>query len=146
MKKLLVLALALCTFTSYAQEIEKEKMSNAIKKRMIKKGKASPEDRAEIDSKKMTLKLDLSNKQQIEVKNALLAHYKEGKDKMNAARKSGKEMTDEERQKIRAGRLDAQIALKAKMKTILDDEQYAKFSQMMERKMHKGKRRGKRRK
>ena len=94
----------------------------------------------------MTLKLDLSSEQQIEVKNTLLAHYKEGEDKMTAARKSGKKMTDEERQKIRAERLDAQIALKAKMKTILNDEQYAKFSQMMERKMHKGKRRGKRRK
>ncbi|WP_299117532.1 hypothetical protein [uncultured Winogradskyella sp.] len=143
MKKLLVLALALCTFTGFAQKDKSEK-KKALMERLTKN--SSPEERAEMQTKQMALRLDLSQKQQTQVQEVLLAHYKEGQGKMDMDKKSRKEMSDEELKKMRSERLDAQIALKAKMKTILDDEQYAKFSQMMERKMHKGKRRGKRRK
>ncbi|ARV09290.1 hypothetical protein BTO05_06425 [Winogradskyella sp. PC-19] len=146
MKKLVVIALSLFTFTGFAQKINKEKMSNAVEKRMYKKGKASPKAQAEIESKQMTLQLDLTKQQQTKVENALLGHYEIMKERKDAVRKSDKKLTPEQRTKMKSEHLDAQITLKAEMKTILNAEQYAKYSQMMERKMKNRRGKGKRRK
>ncbi|MBT8246112.1 MAG: hypothetical protein HKP48_11955 [Winogradskyella sp.] len=142
MKKLLVLALTLCTLTGFAQKDKSDKKKDLME-RLAKR--PSPEERAEIQTKQMALRLDLSDKQQTQVQELLLAHYKDSYDKIDIDKTPVKDMTQEERQKMRIARLDSQIELKASMKTILDDTQYAKYSQMMERKMQKGKKRGKRR-
>jgi hypothetical protein len=68
------------------------------------------------------------------------------KERKDAVRRSDKRLTPEERTKMKSEHLDAQIALKAEMKTILNNEQYAKYSQMMERKMKNRRGKGKRRK
>lgn len=142
MKKLLVLVILFCTVSSFAQRERSPEARKAMMERLTKQ--TTPEDRAEIDAKQMTLRLDLTSSQEKQVKDALIAHYSEGKAKRQSIKKSDKKISDEERQKMRVERLDSQIALKAKMKTILNAQQYAKYSQMMERKKGKGKRRGKR--
>lgn len=141
MKKLLIAVLALSTSVIFAQDLNQQKMSNAIKKRMIKKGKGSPEDRSDFETKHLALKLDLTKDQQKEVKSALLAHYSENNAKMKERRNSKVKPTPEERKKMRLARMDSQIDLKAKMKSILSAEQYTKYSEMFERKMEKKKRR-----
>ena len=112
-------------------------MANAIKKHE----KRSPEARAEIQSKQLTLQLDLSEKQQVQVQNVLLKHYTEGKAKRDANRKSDKKLTEEQKTALKSERLDAQIALKAEMKTILNAEQYVKYSESIKRRGKKKKRR-----
>ncbi|SHH03019.1 magnesium transporter CorA family protein [Winogradskyella jejuensis] len=136
MKKLLILALSLCTFLGFAQQNNPEK-KKALMERLTKS--RTPQERAEIQAKQLTLKLDLSEQQQTQVLDILTSHYAEGEGKIDANKKNRKEMSDDDRHKMQTERLDAQIALKAKMKDILNDEQYAKYSQMMERQM---KRRG----
>lgn len=146
MKKLLILALALTTFIGFAQKKNTEDRKRDLMERFTKRGPKSPEHRAEIESKQMTLRLDLSETQQSQVKSALLTHFTEMEGKRKAFKKSEKKPTADEVTAMKSEVLDAQIALKSKMKTILNAEQYQKYSQMMERKMKVGKRKGKKRK
>ena len=137
MKKLLVIALVFCTLSVVAQDKQQERRNDA-KERFAKRGKQSPEDRAKIETKQMALRLDLSKQQQSQVEEVLFTHYSEGKKKMDTNKESRKEMTEDQRKQIKLDRLDAAIALKEKMKSILDDQQYSKYSKMLE---NRGKRR-----
>lgn len=128
-KKIAIIALVLFTGISFAQKLNTDKMAKAINKA----DKHSPESRAEIQSKRLTLKLDLSKAQQTQVQNVLLKHYTEEKSKRDKVRKSEKKLTSEQRTALKSKHLDAQIALKAEMKTILNSEQYSKFSESMNR-------------
>lgn len=141
MKKIVVLALALFTITGFAQKRDNERHHNDREERRERREKISPEKQAEIQSKKLALALDLSEQQQSQVENTLLEHFKEGKEKMDAQKKSRKELTEDERHQLFSERLDAQITLKAEMKTILNDTQYAKYTKLMERRLQQ--RRGK---
>ena len=136
-KKIAIIALVLFTGIGFAQKSDSKKMANAVKKHE----KRSPEARAEIQSKQLTLQLDLSEKQQVQVQNVLLKHYTEGKAKRDANRKSDKKLTEEQKTALKSERLDAQIALKAEMKTILNAEQYVKYSESIKRRGKKKKRR-----
>lgn len=138
MKRLLVIALALFTFTGFAQKMDSEKMNDAMKERLTRRGKMSPEKQAAIQSKRMALSLDLSDAQQSQVEALLIDHLKEGQENGYAQKKAKKDLTEAERHEIVTKKLDAQIALKQKMKDILNDEQYAKYSKMMDRRMQKG--------
>ncbi len=90
----------------------------------------SPEQIASLKSKKMTLALDLDKKQQSQVEAILL---KEAKDR--AANK----LTKEERAKLTSDqkavkmeeRLEKRIETKRQMKSILNEDQYARFEKMM---------------
>lgn len=139
MKKLLIIALALVTVSGFAQ-VDKEKV---MMERLTRKSQKSPEERAQIETKQLTLKLDLTEKQQSQVEETLVVHHAEGNARMAKNKKAMKEMSDDERHELQVARLDAQIALKEKMKGILNAEQYSKYSQMMERKMKIGKGTGK---
>lgn len=143
MKKLLIVALTLFTVTVFAQPGRQAKIKNAIDNRMAKEGKGSPETMAEIKSKQLTLQLDLSETQQSQVQSALLEHFTTEKKKKDAFRKSTEKPTQEERVAMKSEALDAQIELKRKMKNILNDDQYEKYSQMIERRIKNGKRKGK---
>jgi protein CpxP len=148
MKKLLVIAIALCTLTSVAQQ---ERRNGKHQPREVggRLDNVSPEERAKLQSKQMTLKLDLTNQQQEKIESVLLANYKEGKSKMDAHKASGTKPTKEERTQLRLDRVDAQIALKREMKSILNAEQYKKFEQGMKHRQgrsSKGKKRGNKRK
>ena len=89
----------------------------------------TPEQMATLQTKRMTLALDLDEKQQSKIKAINLEQAQSRKAKMEerkAARESGesKKPTAEERFAMQNERLDKMIAHKAEMKSILSDEQY----------------------
>ncbi|WP_452228006.1 MULTISPECIES: hypothetical protein [unclassified Lacinutrix] len=131
MKKLLVIALALITIQVSAQEKRGEKG---------KKANLAPEEMAQLQTKKMTLDLDLTEAQQKEVGVINLENAKARKAQMQA-RKSKKDSEEkpskEERLKMKNDRLDAQIATKKKMKSILNADQYTKWESTQGKRHHK---------
>ena len=138
MKKLFLVALALFTLQSYAQEPPRkmERVHNKERKQKLKD--MSPEEEATIATKKMTLALDLNEKQQVQVKKVLLTQLE--KRPMRPNKKE--EITKEQRLEMVNARLDAQIEIKKQMKSILTKEQYDKFDKMQSRRERnrKGKR------
>jgi hypothetical protein len=140
MKKLVLIAIALMTVQAFAQQ----KRGEGNKERMHKMQNLSPEEAATMQTKRLTLHLDLNKKQQAEVQKLLLANAEARKAKMEemkAKREKGElqKPTKEERLKMANARLDHQIAMKSKMKEILSEEQFAKWEKMQARMAHKGK-------
>jgi len=137
MKKIAVVLLILVAATSFAQDGGK------------KKGKLknmSPEQVATLQTKKATLALDLTERQQEQIKTLLLE-----KAEMRAAAKAasknrkddqGEAVTVDERYAREAERLDYQIAQKAELQKILSAEQMAKWEEMQKRRGHRGKGKG----
>ncbi|MEO6348306.1 MAG: hypothetical protein ABIO60_10405 [Aquaticitalea sp.] len=137
MKNLLMIAVALVTLNASAQERKQENHKGDMKDKMEMRQDMTPEEIAQLQTKKMTLHLDLSATQQSEVEKVLLAEAKDRKSKMEAF-KVKKEAGDEKRSKndrlkMQNERLDHQIALKKKMKGILNADQYEKFEKMQEK-------------
>lgn len=134
MKKLCIIAIAFITLQAAAQE-QKPKLTKAKVERM--NSDMTPEDIAQIQTKKMTLELDLNETQQKQV-NALLleeakarAEKKEAYNKIKNDADAKASITKEDRVKMMNERLDSQIVMKAKMKEILNADQYAKWEQKM---------------
>ncbi|WP_298554018.1 hypothetical protein [uncultured Algibacter sp.] len=142
MKKLIIIALALVSLQAIAQEGKKEKQNKP--ERAEKMMNLPAEDIATLKTKKMTLFLDLNESQQAKIQKINLENATKRKEMM-AKRKAKKENGDakrptpEQRLKMENARLDYKIAMKAKMKTILNDEQYAKWEKAQIRKAKKGK-------
>jgi DNA-binding helix-hairpin-helix protein with protein kinase domain len=97
----------------------------------------TPEQLATVKSQELTLALDLSDKQQQEVKLLLLEESKE-RMQQRLTREERRKLTAEQKMELKEQRLNQQIAMKRSMKEILDDEQYTRFEKMMVRR--KGKR------
>lgn len=140
MKKLILIALAFVSIQAFAQPNEGQNK----KKKMHKMHNLTPEQAATMKTKRMTLHLDLNEKQQKEIYAIMLANAEARKAKMEefkAKRESGemKRPTAEERFKMAEARLDHQIAMKAKMKDILNEEQFAKWEKAQARMAHKAK-------
>ncbi|BAO74891.1 hypothetical protein [Winogradskyella sp. PG-2] len=142
MKKILVIALALFTLNGVAQE--KRKRSSERHEKMDMRKDMSPKDIADLKSKKMTLRLDLTDAQQRKVHKLILnqAEVNQNKRKERKGYDEKREKpSKEERLKMQNQRLDQMIALKREFKTILTAEQYAKFEKMQpEKQRRKGKR------
>lgn len=109
----------------------------------------TPEQMATLQTKKMTLALDLSTAQQEQIRELYMAQAKLHQEKMES-RKAVKETDgaekslDTDRYERENERLDNAIARKEKMKEILTEVQYEKWEKM-HRKMgrhHHGKRNG----
>ncbi len=143
MKTLVLLALTFLTLHVTAQNKDripvKQHKIKEVKRTKIKQHNFSAEERAEIQSKRMTLQLDLNNKQQNQVKAAILRQIKsrqelaeETKNKKTLAKRE--KLTKEEKLKRINKRLDNQIAMKSKMKSILNAEQYEKWQKNLARK------------
>lgn len=89
-----------------------------------------PEQRTELQVKKMTLALDLTEKQQQDIKKVLLDRNmkkKESRAQFKAHRESGKKLTADDRFALQSKRLDDRIAMKKEMKRILTPEQFEKL-------------------
>ena len=106
----------------------------------------TPEQVATIQTKKATLALDLSEGQQKQMKalmleNATMRKTKMEERKAQKAKGETNERTSEERYAKANERLDYQITQKAKLKSILSDNQFAKWEKMQHRreKHRKGK-------
>jgi len=93
----------------------------------------TPEQRAELKVKQLTLALDLSNKQQKEMQKLLLDQNKDREQfikslKANAA--SGKKPSADERFAMQTKRLDAQIAMQREVRKVLTEDQFSKYEEM----------------
>jgi hypothetical protein len=127
MKKLasiLVLVFAV-TFTTQAQ---KKRGGNGGRD-----SKLTAEQHATLAVKKMTLTLDLSEKQQNQIKPILMAKMAERQAAMaerKADRKDKKRPTADEMFAMQNKRLDDKIAMKNRMKDILSKDQFDKFEKM----------------
>ena len=143
MKKLLIVALALFALQVTAQEKKEQQQLRKQKMEHIKD--MEPKDMAQLQTKKLTLELDLTDEQQVKVeqlnlKNAKL--LKAGMEKRMSALEAGKKPTKEEKLQMANEKLDHQIATKREMKKILTEEQYTKYekvSQLRRVKNTKGK-------
>ncbi|MGB5419767.1 hypothetical protein [Algibacter sp.] len=141
MKKLIIIALALVSLQAIAQEGKKEKFNKG--ERADKMMNLSAEDIATNQTKKMTLHLDLTESQQKQIQKINLENATKRKEMMaerKARKESGevKKPTPEERLKMDNARLDYKIAMKAKMKNILNEEQFAKWEKWQMQRDHKG--------
>ena len=83
----------------------------------------TPEQRAELRSKKMTLDLDLTDLQQKKVKQLILDLEK---DKPTIS-KNKREIPSEEKYELKKNQMDRRIALKREFKKILSPEQFEKW-------------------
>ena len=147
MKKILIIAVALLALQVNAQEQQRERSNKQGKS--LKMMDLSAEDAAALQTKKMTLHLDLNKSQQAEIKKINLENATKRKAMMaerKARKKSGEiqKPTQEQRLEMVNTKLDRKIAMKAKMKNILDKEQYAKWekAQMQNTKNGKNKKKG----
>ena len=142
MKKLIIIAVALLALQVTAQEQKKERQNK--QDRSHKMMNLSAEDMATLQTKKMTLSLDLNESQQAKIQKINLENATKRK-AMMAERKAKKESgtaqkpTQEQRVKMANAKLDNKIATKAKMKKVLNEEQYAKWEKGQMRMAKKGK-------
>ncbi|MCZ4317386.1 hypothetical protein O4H26_00105 [Aequorivita viscosa] len=119
MKKAMIIFMALTTFAITAQNKNNDRKEH----RKQLQENLTPEQRAELHTKKMTLDLNLNEAQQIKVNQTLLDLQKD-KPKRTESRK---EMTDAQKFEAKSAMLDRRIAMKKAMKEILTEEQFAKW-------------------
>ena len=127
-------------FTTQAQQKRGEKLE--------KRPKLSVEQHTDLALKKMTLALDLTEKQQNQIKPLLKMQAQEKKaamEKRKEMRENRKRPTADEMYAMQAKKLDNQIAMKNSMKRILDKEQFEKFEKMARARKAKAKKGMKRR-
>lgn len=136
MKKIVFIALALMAFQLTAQD-KKEGPNREHAEKMQRYQDYTPEEMANLQTKKMTLHLDLNESQQKEIKKLNLENALSRKAKIEAhkAQKESGNMekpSKEVRLKMMNDRLDRQIEMKAKMKKILNAEQFKKWEKSQE--------------
>ncbi|ARV07345.1 hypothetical protein BTO04_11885 [Polaribacter sp. SA4-10] len=141
MKKLVSIIVLVFAFT----------LTTQAQKRGDRKGpKLSTEQQVDLAVKQMTLKLDLTAKQQNQIKPILstqMAEKKAERDARMANREERKRPTSDEVYAMKSKQLDNKIKMKAEMKEILNKEQFEKFDKMQKgRKMMAHKKMDKRKK
>jgi len=129
MKKLFIVALLFVGIVSFAQDINQKPARD-------QKEILTPEQRNEKHLQKLTSDLNLDKKQQEQVKQ-LLAERSAKADKFREAKKDGKvKPTDAEREAFKKQMTAEKEANDAKMKAILNADQYTKWTAL--KKDHKG--------
>ncbi|TDE29796.1 hypothetical protein E0I61_07405 [Flavobacterium ranwuense] len=132
MKKLFIAALLIVGMTSFAQE----KKARPERTQMEQ---LTPEQRNQLQLKKMTLELDLNASQQKEM-STIIAEQSAKREARMAERKatkdSAKKLTSDELFTKKSKMLDEQIVMKERMKKILTSEQYKKWDDMKGKKHH----------
>jgi len=141
MKKLVMTIIIMVGITATAQNHNTKGKIGDIKD-------LTAEQVATIQTKKMTLALDLNESQQEKIKTILTQDATARKAKMEE-RKANKEvgkkvLTTDEKYAMEITRLDRQIARKEQMKSILNDEQFIKWEKMDHRRKMRGKGKDKR--
>lgn len=119
MKKILIIVMSLATFAVNAQNKNSERKENH-KESMAN---LTPEQRADLKTKKMTLALDLTASQQQKVKQLILKAENERPERPE----NWKEMTDTQKYEAKSAMLDRRIAMKKELKEILTEEQMTKW-------------------
>jgi len=132
---LILMMVIAVTFTANTQE------KTAQKKRQNRR-QFTVEQNTELAVKRMTLALDLNEKQQNQIKPLLMtqaAQRKTAIEKMKKARENKQKPSEEELFTMRSQQLDNQIAMKKSMKEILTKEQFEEFEKMVKMRKTKGK-------
>lgn len=123
MKKVVIAVVMMVSLTTFAQD------------RKMKKDNFTPEQRVELQVKKMTLDLELNDKQQKDLKKLLTEQSKkreEAKAKHEALKAADKKPTNDERFAMRNKMMDEKIAFKAEIKKILNEKQMEKWEEHKE--------------
>ncbi|RRQ50695.1 hypothetical protein DZC72_09240 [Maribacter algicola] len=126
MRKVVLAALLLVGITAMAQEQNRKEGRRHM-------ADLTPQQMATLQTKRMTLALDLTEDQQSKLQEMFAKNAAERKAKMEAhkaRRESGESLSDDEKFALQNERLDNQIAHKEEMKAILDDAQYAKWEKI----------------
>lgn len=121
MKKVVVAFAILVSSLSFAQTGEG------------KREKGTPEQKIEKRVKEMTSDLNLTEKQQNEMKVYMLEQYKKREAKrseMKANREKGEKPSDEKKAEMKKRMIDEQLEIKTKMKSILSEEQLKKMQEI----------------
>lgn len=142
MKKIIIILIALVTLQITAQDRKREHQKDGQKEQMETMKDLSPDEIATLRTKKMTLHLDLNETQQNKIQALFLEEAKMRKAKMEehkAMKESSesKTFTKEDKYKMMNDRLDHQIEVKQKMKSILNAEQFEKWEASMGKMEHK---------
>jgi hypothetical protein len=136
MKKVIVLVAIFMAWTSFAQEPNPKEKKSEIEQ-------FSPEQRNQLRLKKLILELDLNAAQQKEMSEIIAEQttkHEAMKKTRQANQAAGKKPSPDERFAIANKILDDKIAVKSRVKKILDKEQFAKWQKLqekMEKKHHK---------
>ncbi|MBN4070239.1 hypothetical protein JYT76_00995 [Olleya sp. AH-315-F22] len=143
MKKLILIVMALVTMQITAQEQKREHKQRDKQERTQRFKDFTPEQIAKLQTKKMSLKLDLTEAQQRNIEKIYLANAKERlakrkERKLEREKNNGKKQSKDERFNFMNGRLDKQISNKKEMKRILSKEQFEKFEKGINQKRRKG--------
>ena len=136
MKNLIVIALLIFSFTTFAQETPRDRKDNTERRTL--------EQRNQFQLKKVSAELNLSSEQQKEMAKILAeknARHESMKVQKKAQKESGTSMSTDERLKMKSAILDHQIATNARLKELLSAEQYAKWESNMENRHAKNKNR-----
>ena len=131
MKKIASIALvALFTISTFAQKQQRKQQRPDF----------TVDQMAELQTKKMTLHLDLTEDQVQQILEINKQHAVERKQKTEehkALKQSEKELSSDEIFTKKNDRLDKMIAHKAEMKKVLNDEQFEKWSTSKKHRIHK---------
>lgn len=132
MKNLIMIVVLLFGFAVVAQNPKMEKRQN--KKEMHQKMKdMTPEQVAALRTKQMTLQLDLTEAQQIQIEKLELERAKNRKTRFES-KKERAELTADEMAAKKMAMLDEQIEMKKQMKSILTEAQFQKWEKSVQNK------------
>lgn len=123
MKSVIVAFAILVSTLSFAQPGGREKLT--------------PEQNVEKRLKEMTSDLNLSEKQQNEIKIILLEQSKKREAKraeIKANREKGEKLSDEQKAEMKKEMIDNQLEIKTKLKKILSEEQLKKLKEVRKEK------------
>ncbi|WP_335967299.1 hypothetical protein [Galbibacter sp. PAP.153] len=142
-KTLSLLLIVLITATSFAQEKNKSDRKDRTEKREKFKSFYSdltPDQIAELKTKRMALALDLTDAQQKEVLSLnkdLATKHKAKIEAWKAKKNTAEKPTKDERYAMLNAQLDEQLAVQGKMKKILDNDQYESWKKSKKQMHHK---------
>jgi len=113
--------------------VQAQKRGDRQENRQDMAANRAPKEMASLQAKKMTLALDLTDKQQKEITN-LLFNNQEKRKENKMTRADFKALSKEDKIALQQNRLDEKIATKRAIKNILNEEQYVRFEKMAARK------------
>ena len=140
--KILVLFFSLSVFAQQPPRQMDSERGKRPNNRMQAKKALTPEQEATLWTKKMTLELDLNKNQQDQMYALILGKTKKIKSRME--NKPKERPSKEEIYNMHISRLDEAIAMKESLKKILNDDQFAQWELMKNKKSSKTKDRKKR--
>lgn len=134
MKNVVIAVLMLVGVSGLAQEKERAQKRNRDRVEL------TPEQRNELRLKEMTLKLDLNASQQKEVAKIISeqqAKRTAAREEMKARQDKNAKLSADEVYARKNKMLDEQIAMKEKMKKVLNESQFEKWEKMNEHKQER---------